>query len=286
MTTLGRKVVILGTGLIGGSLAAAGRAAGLFDHVVGVGRSRENLEAALAAGIIDELSQRPADALEGADLVIVAAPADACTMLLGVAAEHTDANCVLTDVASVKVPVCEEAVRLDVADRFVGAHPMAGSTRSGAAAADASLFAGRTTVLTPLLTTAESARSLVRRMWEAVGAHTLELDADVHDALVARASHLPQMVAFCLSALAERSSDRDRLRALVASGFIDTTRLAGSDPAMWRAIARLNCEYIVAAMDELSELWTELRAAIAGADESALDRIMKDARSFRRDIES
>jgi len=286
VTALARRTVIVGTGLIGGSLAASGRRAGALEHVVGVGRGRDNLDHARAAGLVDETSTDLAGSLDGADLVVLAAPVDACCELLETVATHTGERCVVTDVGSVKVPLVERATALGIASRFVAAHPMAGGVDTGAAAARADLFDERVVVLTPNPATAAEAVGLVRRLWEACGARVVEMDAAAHDAAVAVTSHLPQMLAFCLSAAAGRDAARgEHLEELVGAGFKDTARLARSDAAMWAAIARLNGGSILAAMDRFSAVWQELRAAIEAGDEQALRVVMSEAAAFKSRVD-
>jgi prephenate dehydrogenase len=281
MKALFENVAILGTGLIGASLAAAGRRAGALGRVVGVGRTRANLEAALASGCVDAISSDPADAIAGADLVVIAAPVDTSLDLLDLVADHARPGCVVTDVGSVKAPICERAVARGLDARFVGAHPMAGGTETGAAAADADLYRGRVVVLTPGAGTEAGAVSRIHDLWVAVGARVIELDARIHDRVVALSSHLPQMAAFALCATAERSADQALLIELSGNGFRDTTRLARSDHEMWSSIADLNRDALLEAMDRFSSLWAELRGAIARSDGAGVRRIMEQARVYK-----
>jgi prephenate dehydrogenase len=281
MTKPAARAVILGTGLIGTSLAAAGRRAGALKWVVGVGRNRPNLELALSRGAVDEISQDAAAALAGADLVVLAAPADACVDLVATVARHAPPGCLVTDVASVKVPLCQAAERAGLARRFVGGHPIAGSESSGAGAADPDLFRGRVVVLTPEAAP-ETAVARVRALWEQVGGAVVTMDARLHDEAVAASSHLPHMLAFALCATLGRDSDVETIKRLAGSGLRDMTRLGASDPAMWRAIVALNREPLRAACDRFTVLWSELRDAIAQGDAKDLERLMDEARDFRR----
>jgi len=283
--TVPKRTVILGVGLIGASLAAAGRRAGVLAKVVGVGRSQANLDSALHAGIIDEASPDAVAAVRDADLVVIAAPVDTSIELLERVAPACPASCVLTDVGSVKAPIVRAAERIGVADRFVGAHPMAGGTSTGAVAANEELYRGRTVVVTPTAAVAKGPRELVSSIWRAVGAEVVELDAELHDQAVAMSSHLPQMLATSLAALAAG----DPLHALVArltgAGFRDTTRIAMSDADMWLGIAEANRTHLLNAMDVFTQLWTRVRDAVASGDEDALRSLMLEAAAFRRCLE-
>jgi prephenate dehydrogenase/3-phosphoshikimate 1-carboxyvinyltransferase len=278
---LAARTTIVGVGLLGASLAAAGRRAGVLGHVVGVGRSRANLELALASGAVDEIGHDVAAAVTHADLVILAAPVEACMDLLTAVAAACGRDCVITDVASVKAPMVARARHLHVESRFVGAHPMAGGTATGAAAANADLFAGRTTVLTPSAVTDQGALARVRALWTAIGAEVVEMDAAEHDRVVALASHLPQLLAFALCAALAGGGDESSVRRLAGSGLRDTTRLAASDAAMWTSIARSNRDAILAAMERFDSTWTELRGAVSAGDGAELARIMNEARAFK-----
>lgn len=284
MSSIG-KTVIVGVGLIGGSLAAAGRGTGRLGKVVGVGRSRANLETALHAHIIDEAASDPIAAVRDADLVVLAVPVDTSVELLRQIAAAVPTSCVLTDVGSVKVPIVEAAVELGVARRFVGAHPMAGGTSTGAAAADKDLFRGRTVVVTPTPDLDVTARELVCSLWQAVGADVLELEPELHDEAVAMSSHLPQMIASSLAALAAADPLHELIGRLTGRGFRDTTRIAMSDAAMWVAIARANRNYLVGAMDAFADLFSRVRDAVANGDEQALSALMHEAAAFRRTLE-
>jgi prephenate dehydrogenase len=279
MTPVAQRAVVIGTGSIGASLAVAARRAGAFGHVVGVGRGRANLALALATGLVDEVTQDPLGAVVDADLVVLATPVDTAVELLGGLVAAAPAHAVFTDVGSVKQPIVAAAAACGVTERFVGGHPIAGGTAAGAAAADAELFRGRTVVVRPAADSDPAACATVRAMWEAIGASVTEMTAARHDEILALTSHLPQFVAFALCASVGR--DGGIAPALFGSGFRDTTRLALSDHDMWLAIARLNKESVLRAMDGFTSLWSELRAAIVADDEAALRRIMQEARACK-----
>ncbi len=282
MSVVFARVVVVGTGLIGASLSVAARRAGVFRHVVGVGRNRQNLDVALASARVDAISDDPVAAVADADLVVLATPVEAALELLPTIARAAPSHAVLTDVGSVKAAIVAAAEKAGVAARFVGGHPIAGGTATGAAAADAGLFSGKTVVLTPTADTTRAALDAVRDIWVAIGAVILETSAAEHDAWLARTSHLPQLAAFALAATLERNGNVPP--NLLGPGFRDTTRLADSDADMWAAIARLNLGEIVAAMDDFSGTWALLREAVATGDDTALRGLMSEARRMRTRI--
>jgi len=278
------RCVIVGTGLIGASLAGAGKAHGIFGHVVGAGRSMANLETARERGLIDECRTDLFPSLAGADLVVVATPVFTAVSQLHELAEHAPKDAIFTDVGSVKTPIVIEARRRGLVSRFLAAHPLAGKAETGAGAADPDLFRGRRVVLTPDERTPPDLVAGMRRLWTAVGAEVSTMEAADHDSVLATSSHLPQMVAFALAAAADGAAMRDQVIRLSAGGFRDTTRLAASDAGMWIDIARLNREAIVDAMDEFSVVWDDLRDAIADRDEQAIRTIIAASQKLRREI--
>lgn len=276
--------VVIGTGLIGASLAGAGKARGLFDRVTGVGRRMENLDIARERGLIDEATTKAADALASADLVVLATPVLAATAQLHELVHHAPDSAVFTDVGSVKQPIVAEARKRGLTRRFLGAHPLAGKAEAGSAAADPDLFRGRRVVLTPDEDSPADLVSAMIELWTGLEAEVSVMDAEEHDEVLARSSHLPQMVAFALAATADASEMRERLLTMIAGGFRDTTRLASSDTDMWVEIARLNREAIVDAMDEFSMVWDDLRDAVSGGDDAVLRELIEASRRLRREI--
>jgi prephenate dehydrogenase len=284
MTRRYERCVIVGTGLLGASLAGAGKARGLFGHVTGVGRSQANLDTALARGLVDEASSDLGAAVSRADLVVLATPVATAVAQIREVAERASRNAVVTDVGSVKAPIVTEAERYGLCARFVGAHPLAGKAETGAAAADPDLFRGRHVVLTPDEHTPAELTDDMRALWEALGASVSVMGASAHDELLARSSHLPQMVAFVLAAVVDGSKSRADIIRLMAGGFRDTTRLAASDADMWVDIARLNSEAIADAMDEFASLWDDLRDAVMDKDEEVMREIIAASQKLRREI--
>jgi prephenate dehydrogenase len=283
MTGVGR-VTIAGVGLIGGSLGAALRAAGLATDVVGFGRSQANLDIARARGLVDRVTRDPAAAAADADVVVLAGPVGTSAALATAFRPHARPGTLLTDVGSVKAaPVAAlEAVWADVGP-VVGAHPIAGSEASGAAAARADLFRGRRCVVTPTAGTDPGAVERVRALWEGVGAKVETMPPLEHDALLARVSHAPHLVAYALvAAVADRHVGGRAALAYAGSGFRDTTRIAASPPELWRDIALANREPLAAALAEFGSALERLTAAIAAGDAPALDALLGAAAATRR----
>src|SRR5439155_1130219 len=218
---------IAGVGLIGRSLAAAARAAGLAGEVVGFGRTEANLRLAHERGLADRVTRDPAAAVAGADAIVLAAPVGACAALAAAFRPHARADALLTDVGSVKRMLVEELEAAWAgAGPVVGAHPIAGSEASGAGAARADLFRGRRCILTPTPATDRAALARVRALWEGVGARVEEMPPAVHDELLARVSHLPHLLAYALvAAVGDKSiAHRALLLGALAEG---TTTVSG-----------------------------------------------------------
>lgn len=277
------KLVVIGVGLIGGSFALALRRARAVRRVVGVGRTRRNLADALRLKVIDEASQDPARAVQDADLVLLATPVGQMPAIMTAIAPRLPAYAVVTDAGSTKRDVIDCAQRfLGVhLPRFVPAHPVAGTEKSGAAAAFPDLFRGRNVILTPQAGTAAGAVTLVRRAWETCGARVVRLDAGAHDELLAAVSHLPHVIAFALVNMLAGRRNPARLFALSAGGLRDTVRIAGSSPEMWADICVANRDALLAALEDYENELEQTRTAIERADAQELRRLFAQARSAR-----
>jgi prephenate dehydrogenase len=277
------KLVVIGTGLIGGSFALALKRARVVKHVVGVGRTRRNLADALKLKIIDEASQDPARAVRDADLVLLAMPVGQMPAVMSAIAPHLPARAIVTDAGSTKRDVVACARRFLGAHffRFVPAHPVAGTEKSGATAAFPELFRGKNVILTPQRETAASATRLVRQAWEACGARVVTLGTDEHDAILAGVSHLPHIVAYALVNMLARRRNAPRLFGLSAGGLRDTVRIAGSSPEMWADICVANRDPLLAALEDYENELEGMRAAIEAADAVELRRMFAQARNAR-----
>jgi prephenate dehydrogenase len=240
---------------------------------------------ALTLGAIDAVASSVADAVAGADVVIVAAPVG---RVAGLVVEALDAGATaVTDVGSVKLAILEavRSARPDDAARFVGGHPMAGSEQDGLDGADADLFAGATWVLTPVADTDLTAHAAVRAVVSRLGAEVVEIPPAQHDALVAVVSHVPQLAATTLMNVAAEGSDEHQLLLrLAAGGFRDMTRIAAGQPGIWPDILAANRDAVLDALDGYLAALGEVRDLVAGADRDALLLLLERARSARRSL--
>lgn len=281
------KLVVIGVGLIGASCALALRAAGAVGQIVGVGRSRQNLDRALARGAIDRGLIQDSDwtrELAGADVVLIAIPVAQYRGVLAALAPALDARTVVTDAGSTKQDVVL-AVRETLGDRlpqFVPGHPIAGNERSGADAGDASLYVGRQIILTPLPETAPAALARIEEFWTACGARVAHLDPARHDRILAAVSHLPHLLASVLVAELATRQDGAEYLGNAGSGFRDFTRIAGSSPEMWRDIAFANRDALLAELTSYRSALDALALSIAHGDRAALDAMLGRAADARR----
>ena len=284
-----RRLAVLGVGLIGGSLARALREADAVAEVVGAGRGRENLERAVALGVVDRYTHDPGAAVEGADMVFVGTPLGAMRGVFGAIKGRLEDDAVVTDGGSAKASVVADAAAAfgAVPTCLVPGHPIAGTEKSGVEASFATLFRGRRVILTPVAETAPAATARVEAMWRACGAEVHRMSVEHHDEVLAATSHLPHMLAFGLvDALARMEETREIFR-YAAGGFRDFTRIASSNPVMWRDICLANREALSTMLDRFAEEMTDLAAAIRRADGEHLLEIFERARDARdRHVES
>jgi prephenate dehydrogenase len=275
------RVTIAGVGLIGGSLALAAREAGLVGAVTGLGRSAANLRTAQHRGIIDRYTHDPLDAVHDADLLLLAVPVRAMAAVAQACAPALRVGTVVSDVGSVKQSVNRDvAAALPAGVSFVGAHPIAGTEESGAAAARADLFRGSRCIITPGPSSDPVAVAKLRTLWEGVGMRVSEMEAARHDELLAWVSHLPHAVAFsAVNALL----DVDGAAAEFAGPSCrDLTRVAASSVEMWRDIFVANADQIDVAIARFIGVLEELRAAVAQRDETKLNALLERAHAARR----
>ncbi|WP_290651823.1 prephenate dehydrogenase/arogenate dehydrogenase family protein [Aquisalimonas sp.] len=279
-----RTLALIGVGLIGGSWVLGLREAGLVrGEVVGCGRSMSNLKTALERGIIDSATTDPRVAVQGADLVVVAVPLGAVGPVLGTIRDHLAGDAVITDVGSAKGRVMADAAEALTHrySRFVPGHPIAGNEKSGAGAAFPELFRQRRVILTPAEETDADALERVTQLWTAVGASVTHMTAAHHDDVLAATSHLPHMLAYSLVDTLSRWSDRDEVFAYAAGGFRDFTRIASSDPGMWRDICIANREALLVALERYMSDLAALHETIQAGDGARLEAVFRHARDAR-----
>jgi prephenate dehydrogenase len=276
-------LVVIGVGLIGGSFSLALKQAGLVRRVIGVGRSRENLDAALSLGVIDEAAIDPAAAAAEADVVLLATPVGQFPEVMSQIAPALRRETIVTDGGSTKQDVIAYARRFLGAHfkRFVPAHPIAGTERSGAAAAFPELYRDRNVILAPQPETDASAVELVRAAWQACGANVIELEAARHDEIFAAVSHLPHVIAFSLVSMLAKRPDARVLLGFSGGGLRDTVRIAGSSPEMWRDICIANRDALLVLLDNYAKELELARGAIENGDADALETMFERARDAR-----
>ena len=277
------RVAVIGVGLIGGSFALALKAAKACAQVVGVGRNRANLDAAVARGVIDVAVGDVAQAASGADLVLVATPVAQFADVFGALAPVLAPGALVTDAGSTKRDVIAAArARLGARiAQYVPAHPIAGAEHSGAAAAKADLFRGKRVVLAPLAENPPQSVARVAAAWQACGARIANMSAEEHDAVFAAVSHLPHLLAFALvHDLAERPNSA-QLFGYAAGGFRDFTRIASSHPEMWRDICVANRDALLVELERYGAQLDSIRALLAEGDAAGLEALFAEARAAR-----
>jgi prephenate dehydrogenase len=287
MSILFRQLTICGVGLIGGSLALTARRYRLVERIVGLGRTESNLEIALARGLIDFATRDAAEAAQDADLVMLATPLMTFPATLAAMVPHLPANSVVTDVGSVKSWVVQQLEPLlKPAMSFVGVHPVAGKEITGAAAAEEGLFVNRRVIVTPSALSSAEALEKVETLWRATGARVERMAPAAHDAILALASHLPQIVSSALACtLADETVEGRWAAAFGAGGLCDTTRIAASSPEMWRDICLGNSEAISSALRLYREWFDRFEHAVAANDEQALNELFARGRRMRERAE-
>lgn len=278
--------MVIGLGLIGGSLAKAARERGLCSEVIGVARRAETCEQAVALGVVDRaviaLDQVSTELADG-DVVMIAVPTLAVAGVLAEVAEKISPEVTITDGASVKGSVVDAARDAygELPSQFVPGHPIAGSEQSGVTAANAELYINHKVILTPLPETGSDHYQRVLQLWQAVGAEVHDMPVVEHDEVLAATSHLPHMLAYTLvDTLAGMRENREIFR-YAAGGFRDFTRIAGSDPVMWHDIALANRQALLTVLDELTDHVGTIREAIEQGNGDYLMDVFSRARDAR-----
>lgn len=279
------RLAILGVGLLGGSVALAARARGIARRIVGVGRDPGRLEAARRAGALEHATTDLRAGVADADLVVLAATVEANDALLPAVWAAAPSGALVTDVGSTKRSIARgaEALRAGRPEvHFVGSHPMAGSERSGFAAARADLFAGATVVVTPTDAAEPRAVKTVAAFWEALGARVVLLDPDAHDRAVAAISHVPHLVAWALADAVARTEPG--ALDIAGAGFRDTTRIAASDPRVWREILLANADALGPTLAAFRAALGDLERLVAAGDGVALEAALARIRALREAV--
>jgi len=284
MSVLFERMAIVGVGLIGGSLAKAVKEKKLVGEVLGVGRSEERLESARKLGIIDRYSGRMNDILGEADLVVVAGPVGVIVDLIREMIPFLKKGTIITDVGSVKKKIVKEVEAFIPGSLyFVGGHPIAGTENSGFEASFSTLFEGRKCIITPVSTTDSHALERVKELWTQVGSVVACMDSEEHDEVFAAVSHLPHIVAYSMvNSLLKAKGFEKNIFSFSAGGFKDFTRIAASDPVMWKDIALMNKDKLLSAIKLFQEYLEELKEAIEREDGERLLSEFQKSREFKR----
>lgn len=277
-----RQLTVIGVGLIGGSLVRALRAAGQVECVVGGGRGEANLRRARELGVIDRYELDLAEAVKGSELVIVGVPLGAMRRVFEAIAPALRPGAIVTDVGSAKATVVEDArAAFGPLPGFVPGHPIAGTEKSGVEASFPELFRRRKVILTPVTETDPAAVATVRRLWESAGAQVVEMSVEHHDEILAATSHLPHVLAYGLVDTLSRWDDSREIFQFAAGGFRDFTRIASSDPVMWRDICVANREALVEALERYMEDLQRLLVLVKAADGQELEAVFRRAKAAR-----
>lgn len=281
-----QRLCVIGVGLIGGSLVRALREKGAIAEVVGSGRGEDNLRAAMRLGVIDRYDTNPAQAVAGADVVVIAVPLGAIAPVLEAIVPHLTPATVVTDVGSAKGSVIADVERIygQIPPNFVPGHPIAGTEKSGVEASFATLFQNRRVILTPLAETAANAHQLIRQMWKLTGAEVVDMGVRHHDAVLAATSHLPHMLAYTLVDTLARLDDRAEIFRYAAGGFRDFTRIASSDPRMWHDICVANREQLLEMIARFGADLEQLAMAIRNDDRATVLRTFERAKRARDNL--
>ncbi|RLJ20043.1 prephenate dehydrogenase/arogenate dehydrogenase family protein [bacterium endosymbiont of Escarpia laminata] len=278
-----RKLAIIGVGLIGGSMARALREEGVVQEIVGCGRSKPNLERAVKLGVIDHYTHDIGEAVSGADLIVLAVPLGAMEATFRAMLGHLADDAVITDVGSVKGSVVEDAVKVfgEAPPFLVPGHPIAGTERSGVEASFPELFRNRRVILTPLENTDPQALQKVEQAWRHCGADLSYMAVAHHDEVLAATSHLPHLLAYSLVDSLARMKENDEIFRYAAGGFRDFTRIASSNPVMWRDICLANREALGGMLKRFADELHDMADALEKGDAEGLLETFERAKAAR-----
>lgn len=284
MMPLFNKILIIGLGLIGGSLAKAIKERNLTGEIIGADNNKENLKLALKDRVIHRSVKLPQE-VTGVDLIILATPLGAIKEILKQITPYLSPSTIITDVASTKEEIVKWAnVNLPANIHFVGGHPMAGSEQNGFKSANPYLFEKAYYLITPTKETSSAAVDKVMSLVEGIGAVPLKLSPREHDRIVAVISHLPHMVAAALVNTLQGCRDHRRIIPLAAGGFKDTTRIASGVPEMWQEILLSNRKELIQTLDKFMRVLEEYKLALQKSDTQTLLDKLKGARETRSEL--
>jgi len=281
------RVAIIGTGLIGASLALALKRHGLTNHVIGCARTQETIDKALELGILDSGTTDITAAVNDADFIMLATPVGAFSDLAKAMAPHLKPGAIISDAGSVKQAVIDAvAPELPAGVHFIPAHPIAGTEHSGPEAGFAELFEGRWCILTPPPGSDPAAIEKVTQMWRGIGMQIELMEAEHHDRVLAITSHLPHLIAYTIVGTATdlEAHTKSEVFKFAAGGFRDFTRIAASDPVMWRDVFLNNREAVLDMLGRFTEDLSALQKAIRNGDGKTLEDHFARTREIRRGV--
>src|SRR5262250_170662 len=282
-----RRIALIGLGLIGSSLARLVRREGLAAHIAGAAQSRRTRDKALELGFVDSIHEAPGDAVAGADLVVLCSPLGTYAEIGAAIRERLAPGAIVSDVGSVKQAVIRDlGPQIPEGVHLVPGHPVAGTEHSGPEAGFAELFEGRWCILTPPPGTDEQAVERVRWLWQRAGSQVEIMEASHHDRVLAITSHLPHLIAYTIVGTATDLADATQSEVIKfsAGGFRDFTRIASSDPVMWRDVFLNNREAVLEMLGRFSEDLTALQRAIRWGEGDKLQDLFIRTRAIRRSI--
>lgn len=289
MNELINRAAIVGIGLIGSSMARAMREKGVVRTVIGYDASADVRRRALGCGAVDEAAETLKEAVKGSDLIVISTPVGAMPDVLAEIASCAEPGALIIDVGGVKGSIVEAAAKLDAKAHIVPCHPVAGTEQSGPEAGFATLFEHRWSIITPLARNDEAYLAAVKRaaaLWRAVGAEVEIMDHQHHDLALAITSHLPHLIAFTLVGAADdlESVAEAEIVKYSAGGFRDFTRIAASDPVMWRDVFLNNKTAVLEVLGRFTEELALLQRAIRWGDAETLEKVFARGRALRRAI--
>ncbi|MCH8028763.1 MAG: prephenate dehydrogenase/arogenate dehydrogenase family protein [Candidatus Dadabacteria bacterium] len=278
------KVTIIGLGLIGGSLARALKGSGSVEEVCGVDADRSALKFAVSEGVVHTASAEIEEAVRGAEVVVVATHVGIITEVAKSAAEAVGNGAVITDVGSVKGWIVVEMERsLPEGVSFVGAHPIAGTERSGVRHSDGELFNGKLLIVTPTASTDPGAVEKVSGLWRLAGAEVVPMEPQVHDRIFGFVSHLPHVVAYALINAVAAQDDPPGMMGYSGGGLRDYTRIAESSPEMWRDIVLMNRDNVLSAIKEFKAALEKIERMVESGDSQGLEEEFQKSASAKRE---
>ncbi|WP_083984192.1 prephenate/arogenate dehydrogenase family protein [Hyphomicrobium sp. GJ21] len=282
-----KRLALIGVGLIGSSISHAARRAGLVGEIVGASPTPATRERAEELGLVAKMYADPADAVRGADLVILCSPVGTYEAVAKAIGPHLEQGAIVTDVGSVKCAVVRDvAPHVPEGVHFIAGHPIAGTEQSGPDAGFAELFDGRWCILTPGDTVDKDALAKLQEFWRKLGSEVEVMAPEHHDMVLAITSHLPHLIAYNIvntAAHLERVTDTEVIK-FSAGGFRDFTRIAASDPVMWRDVFLNNKDAVLEMLGRFSEDLSALQRAIRFGDGETLEKLFTEARAIRRGV--